>query len=133
MVLGCFPEKLKSLQNFRRYLCRPLSGFCEINFSLSISIKYIDPYCMQSHLLFGIPFCFHDNINKIKILSTIYLLIAVTFLSVAPYWHHESCVHKNRKFFHDTGKTGSTSNICFSMTIGTLRMIFNCINFMNLL
>ena len=71
----------------------------------------------------------HNNLNMIKILSTIYLPLAVLFLSFPLYWHHESWVHKALKSVHGTLKTGSTSNLCFSTTIRPLRTIFNCINF----
>ena len=68
----------------------------------------------------------HNNLNTIiTIFSTIYLLLLVLFPSVPLYWHHESWVHKNRKFVHDTSKSGSTSNRHFSMTIRPLRTIFS--------
>ena len=83
---------------------------------------------MQNNLFFDISFCMHNDLRMIKILSTIYLLLVFLFLSVSLCWHHESLVHKTRKFVHDTEKTGSTSNLYLSMTIRPLRIIFNCIN-----
>ena len=88
-----------------------------------------DPYWMQNNIFFDIPFCMHNNLNMVKILGTIYLLLAVLFLFVPSYWHLESWVYETRKFVHDTAKTGSTSNLCFSATIRPLRKIFNCIIF----
>ena len=60
----------------------------------------------------------------IKIPSTIYLLLVVLFISVQLYWHHESRVHKTRKFVRDTAKKGSTSNRRLSTTIRPLKKIF---------
>ena len=45
-----------------------------------------DPYWMQNNLLFGIPFCVHNNPNVvIKIYSNIYLSLAVIFIYVPSY------------------------------------------------
>ena len=90
--------------------CRPLSGLGETKKLCSICIKipkYItsDPYWMQNNLLFNIPFWVHNNLKMIiKILSIIYLSLAVLFPSVLLYWHQESWVHKTRKSVHDNTK-----------------------------
>ena len=123
----------KRLQNFREYLCIPLSGVCEIDFIYqhpynTLKCTTFDPYWMKNNVFFDINFGTHIKLKMIKILSTIYFSLAVLFLSVQSYCHHESWVHKTQKFVHDTEKTESASNICFSKTIGTLRMIFNCIH-----
>ena len=84
-----------------------------------------DPYWIQNNLFFDIPFYMHNNVNNIiKIFSTSYLLIPVIFPSFTSYWNHDSWVQKPQKFFHDTSKTGSTSNRHLSTTIRPLRIIF---------
>ena len=89
-----------------------------------------DPYCMQNNLLFDIPFWMQNKLNMIiKISSTIYLLLTVLFPSIPSYWQHEYWVHKTRNFFHDTAKSVSTSNHCFSTTNGPLIIMFNLIKF----
>ena len=75
--LGVFPKTLfsiftyqKSSQIFKEYLCRPLSGVGEIEFSLhypSNATKYTtsDPYWIQNNPLFDTPFCMHYNLKTI--------------------------------------------------------------------
>ena len=114
---------------FRESLCTPLSGVGKIFFLQyqSNTQKYTtsDLYWINNNLLFYIPFCIHNNLNIIiKIFKTIYLMFMVIFLPISLYWHHDSLVHKTRTFFHDTSKTGATSNRCFSTTIRPLRYIF---------
>ena len=69
----------------------------------------------------------------IKIFSTIYLSLRVLVPSVTFYWHHESWVHKTRKFVQDTRKTGSTSNCHLLMTIRLLRKILTLYSSLRLL
>ena len=91
---------------------------------------FIGPYWMQNKVLFDIPFCMHTNLQMIiKILSSIYLSLAVFFLYVPIYWHNESWVHKTQTFVHDTAQTGSIPNHNFSTTIIPLRTLSNFVKF----
>ena len=140
LVLGCYSRDSifhfkyqKSPGIFREPVCRPLSGVGEIDFS-PIFIKYTKilhlTLIVCKNLLFNIPFCMHNKLKMIiKIFSSMYLLLAVLFPSNPLYWHNESWVHKTRKYFYDTAKTGSTPNHRSSKTIIYFRSIFNFTKF----
>ena len=111
LVLGCFSEESNStflhIKRAHKFLG---------NIYLDPSVKWLksknylqyptytpkyttsDPFWMQNGLQFDINSCMHNNLKTIiKILSTIYLSLAVLFPFVPSYWNHESWVHKTQK------------------------------------
>ena len=100
-----------------------------------ISIKYTEIYYLWTlfdakNIFFDRTFWMHNDVKTvIKAFSTTYLSLAVLFPSIPSYWQHEYWVHKTRIFFHDTAKSVSTSNHCFSTTNGPLIIMFNLIKF----